>query len=76
MNFDTIKEVCVEYCEDMYALVSNYLKSNDNLELVEHLKQIENLEDKIRICDDINKLFDYKKILEQIMNRIEVIINA
>ena len=76
MDFDTVKEVCVEYCENMYALVSNYLKSNNNLELVELLEQIENLEDNIRKCIDINKLFDYKKLLEQMMSRIEVIINA
>ena len=76
MEFNIIKETCIEYCENMYALGSNFLKSNSKLELVNILNKIDDIEDKVRKCNDVNRLFDYKKMLELIMNRLEGIINA
>lgn len=76
MNFDMVKGISVEYCESVYALGINYLKDNDNVELKELLDRLSLLEDDIRKCDDINILFNHKRVLEQIANRIEVIINA
>ena len=58
MDFNTIKEVCVEYCENIYALGCNYLNNHNNLELVNIMLELGILEDKVRSCNDINKLFD------------------
>lgn len=76
MDFDIVKEVCVEICENTYALGINHLKNRDNNELKLLLDSLVVLNNNIRLCDDINKLFNYKKKLEQLINRIEVIINA
>lgn len=75
MNIDIIKETTVEYIENIYALSSNYLKYNNNAELKNLLKELELLEDKIKICNDIKLLNNYKNILNPIINRIEGIIN-
>lgn len=76
MNFDIIKESCIEYCRNTYALGISSLKKCNNSELRNLLLDIISLEDEIRSCDDINIIFKYKYRLENIMNRIEVIINA
>lgn len=76
MNFDMVKGISVEYCENVYALGINYLKNNDNVELKELLDKLSLIEDNIRRCNDVNELFNYKRVLEQLANRIEVIINA
>ena len=76
MNFDMVKGISVEYCENVYALGINYLKNNNNVELKELLDKLSMLEDNIRKCNDVNELFNYKRVLEQLANRIEVIINA
>ena len=76
MNFDMVKGISVEYCEGVYALGINQLKDNDNVELKELLDRLSLLEDDIRKCNDVNILFNHKRVLEQIANRIEVIINA
>lgn len=76
MDFNVVKEISVECCENMYALAVNYLKENNNIELNELLDKLVELGDNIRICDDINELFNYKKLLDQLVNRIEVIVNA
>lgn len=75
MNLDIKKEVSIEYIENTYALASNYLKINNNLELKHLLNELELIEDKIRICNDIDLLKRYKVILEQLIDKIEVIIN-
>jgi len=76
MDFNVVKEISVECCESMYAIGVNYLKENNNIELNELLDKLVELGDNIRICDDINELFNYKKLLDQLVNRIEVIVNA
>ena len=76
MDFNVVKEVCIEQCENMYAVGSNYLINNDNKELNDILDDLVKLEDNIRICDDINKLFNYKKMIDNIINEMEGIINA
>lgn len=76
MDFDVVKEVCVEFCENTYALGVNYLIDHEDNELKTLLHSLIILNDHIRTCEDINKLFNYKKKLEQLVNRIEVIINA
>lgn len=75
MNIDIKKEVSIEYIENTYALASNYLKKNNSLELKHLLNELELIEDKIRICNDIEFLKRYKVILEQLINKIEVIVN-
>lgn len=75
MKLDIVKEASIEYCENMYALGSNHLRIENNLELKHLLKELTMLEDKIRICDDIEQLNNYKVLLTQIVNKIEGIIN-
>lgn len=75
MNLDIKKEVSIEYIENTYALASNYLKHNNSLELKHLLSELELMEDKIRICNDVNLLKGYKVILKQLLNKIEVIVN-
>ena len=75
MNIDIKKEVSIEYIENTYALASNYLKKNNSLELKHLLNELELIEDKIRICNDVEFLKRYKVILKQLINKIEVIIN-
>jgi len=75
MNLDIKKEVSIEYIENTYALATNYLKKNNSLELKYLLSELELIEDKMRICDDIGLLKRYKTILESLINKIEVIIN-
>ena len=75
MNLDIKKEVSIEYIENTYALASNYLKLNNNLELKHLLNELELIEDKIRLCKDIDLLKRYKVILKQLINKIEVIVN-
>ena len=75
MKLDIIKETSIEYCENMYALGSNYLKLDNNFELKHLLNELTMLENKIRICNNINDLNNYKVLLVQIVNRIEGIIN-
>ena len=75
MYLDIKKEASIEYIENTYALATNYLKKNNSLELKYLLSELELIEDKIRICDDIGLLKRYKTILEPLINKIEVIIN-
>lgn len=72
---DIIKESTIEYIENIYALSISYLKDNNNMELKNLLKELELIEDKIRLCDDEQILNNYKNILNQLINRIEGIIN-
>ena len=75
MNLDIKKEVSIEYIENTYALASNYLIHNNSLELKHLLSELELIEDKIRMCSDIELLKRYKVILEPLLNKIEVIVN-
>ncbi|MBR6690235.1 MAG: hypothetical protein IKL65_02775 [Bacilli bacterium] len=75
MNIDITKESTIEYIESIYALSISYLKNNTNIELKNLLKELELIEDKIRICDDIEVLNNYKNILNSLIYRIEGIIN-
>lgn len=76
VNVDVIKEINIEYCENLYALGVNYLKNNNNKDLEVILDKVAKLEECIRKSEDINELFNYKYYLEQLSNGIEVIINA
>lgn len=75
MNLDIKKEVSIEYIENTYALGANYLKKNNSLELKHLLNELELIEDKIHRCSDIEFLKRYKVILNQLINKIEVIVN-
>ena len=75
MSLDIKKEVSIEYIENTYALASNYLKVNNSLELKHLFNELELIEDKIRICNDIELLKRYKVILEPLIGKIEVIVN-
>ena len=75
MSLDIKKEVSIEYIENTYALGTNYLKKNNNLELKHLLNELELIEDKIRMCNDIELLKRYKVILEPLIGKIEVIVN-
>ena len=70
MNIEIIKETTIEYIENIYALSSNYLKENNNVELKNLLKEIELIEDKIKVCDNIETLNNYKGVLNHLINRI------
>lgn len=72
---DIKKEVSIEYIENIYALAINYLKKNSSLELKHLLSELELIEDKIRVCDDIELLKRYNVILEPLIDKIEVIVN-
>ena len=75
MNLDIKREVSIEYIENTYALGINYLRKNNNLELKHLLSELELIEDKIRMCSDIELLKRYKVILNQLINKIEVIVD-
>ena len=75
MNLEIKKEVSIEYIENTYALAINYLKHNNSLELKHLLSELELIEYKIRICYDIELLKRYKVILDQLVNKIEGIVN-
>ena len=75
MSLDIKKEVSIEYIENTYALGTNYLKKNNNLELKHLLNELELIEDKIRMCSDIELLKNYKVLLEPLIGKIEVIVN-
>lgn len=75
MDIDIIKSTTIEYCESIYALCCNYLKNNTNIELISLMDELTFYEDKIRECDDINKINNYRIILNNSLNRIEAIIN-
>ncbi len=75
MDINLIKEVTLEYIENIYALSISYLKNNNNIELKNLLKELELMEDKIRECEDENLLNNYKNILDDLINKIEGIIN-
>lgn len=75
MSLDIKKEVSIEYIENTYALGTNYLKKNNNLELKHLLNELELIEDKIRMCNDIELLKNYKVLLEPLIGKIEVIVN-
>ena len=75
MNLNIKKEVSIEYIENTYALATNYLKHNNSLELKHLLSELELIENKIRICNNIELLKRYKVILEPLLNKIEVIVN-
>lgn len=75
MNIDILKETTIEYIENIYALSIGYLKNKNNIELKNLLKELEFIEDKIRLCGDFDILDNYKVILEQLIKRIEDIIN-
>lgn len=73
MNINVMKESIIEYCENIFALSIN--KSENNLELKKLLSELTFYEDKVRICSEINKVNNYKKIIMYTINRIEEIIN-
>ena len=75
MNIDVTKEATIEYMENMYALATNYLKTTNNLKLKNMLKELEFIEDKVRICNDMNEFDKLKTILDNLLNCIEVLIN-
>lgn len=76
MNFDIKKESSIEYCENIYALSTTYLKNDNNIELKHLLKEIIMLEDKIRECSNEGDIDNYISLLKIVCNRIEGIINA
>lgn len=65
----------MERCENMYALGISYLKYKNSLELKNLLKELTMLEDNIRICSDIEKLNNYKLLINRLEIKIEGIIN-
>ena len=75
MNIDILKETTIEYIENIYALSISYLKNKNNIELKNLLKELEFMEDNIRQCKDLDILDNYKSILDNLINRIEDIIN-
>ena len=75
MNIDIIKEVTIEYIESEYALATNYLKNTNDIRLKNMLEELELIEDKIRFCNDINVLDNYKTMLDHLISRMEGIIN-
>ena len=75
MNLDIVKEACIEYCENMYALSINYLNKKHNLELVDLINELTMVEDDIRFCENIDILSSYRLLLDQLVKKIEGIIN-
>lgn len=75
MDLNIVKEATIEYIENMYALGINYLKNVNNNQLNNLLEELELLEEKIKICNDISILDNYQTLLNHLINKIEVIIN-
>lgn len=69
------KSSTIEYIENMYGLANNYLKNKNNIELKNLLKELEMIESKIELCNGENSIKNYKLLLEELLNRIEGIIN-
>lgn len=65
----------IEYIENIYGLASNYLMSNNNLELRKLLNNLELLEDKIKLCNDIDKLKNYNILVNDLISKIEGFVN-
>lgn len=72
---ELIKEITIEYIENIYALSVNYLKDNNNIELKYLLRELELIEDKIRECNDEDSLNNYRTVLEHLISRIEAVMN-
>ncbi len=75
MNIDVIKEMSIEYIENIYAISINYLKNNNNIEIKNLLEELELMEEKIKECRSIDELNNYKNILDDLINKIEGIIH-
>lgn len=75
MDIYTNKSNIIEYIENIYGLATNYLENKNNIELKNLLKELELIENKIRLCNDIDLLDNYKIFMDQLVNRIEDIIN-
>ncbi len=75
MDIYTNKSNIIEYIENIYGLYTSYLKNKNNIKLKNMLKELELIENKIRLCDDIKLLDNYKVILNQLIGKIEDIIN-
>ena len=75
MDIGVLKEAIMEYCENIHALAINYLHKNNNPVLENYIHELTMLEDDIRICDNVDILDAYKKLLEVLVNKIEGIIN-
>jgi hypothetical protein len=71
MNLDIVKEVTIEYIENIYVLATNYLKNNNYIYLKNILEELDVLEERVRICSDINVLDNYKTLLNHLGNKIE-----
>ena len=75
MDFNILKETNIENCENMYALSINYLKKHNNQELNNLLIILTGLENEIRKCRELNNLTSCINKLNQVIDRIEGIIN-
>ena len=75
MELDVKKEAMLEYCESIFALIVNYQKNHQDLEIEKISKRIEIIEDEIRNVDDEQYLDTIKLLIDEISKSLEVKIN-
>ncbi len=69
------KTSTIEYVENIYGLATNYLKHHTSPELENLMAKLEDLETKYELCNDKNLLKEYERLLKNVIDRMEVIIN-
>ena len=75
MNREIVKAANIEYIENIYALAINSFVRSNNMELKELIDELDVFEDKIRKEENEKKLNNYIIDLNELINRIEVLIN-
>ena len=75
MNKEIIKATNIEYIENMYALAINSFVKSNNMELKKLIDELVFFEDKIREEDNEKELNNYIISLNELINKIEVLIN-
>ena len=71
MELDILKESIIEYCENIFALGTCYIRKNDDIEIVDLLNKIELIEDEIRVCEEKGTLDKLKSVVENIGKILE-----
>ena len=69
------KASIIEFIENLYGLATNFLITSKNYKLEQIIKELEFLENQYEFCENIKEQRLYEILLEDIYNKIEVIIN-
>jgi hypothetical protein len=69
------KTSTIEYVENIYGLATNYLKHHSSSELESLMIKLEDLETKYELCNDEKLLKEYERLLKDVIDGMEVIMN-